>query len=61
MPIVKKNDVLPERPVVIVLYGVPGSGKTSVATTAFPRSLNFQEQYVKRLIAVMRLIPISLC
>lgn len=34
MPIVKKNDVLPERPVVIVLYGVPGSGKTSVATTA---------------------------
>lgn len=34
MPIVKKNDVLPERPVIIVLYGVPGSGKTSVATTA---------------------------
>ena len=24
MPIVKKNDVLPERPVIIVLYGVPG-------------------------------------
>ena len=23
MPIVKKNDVLPERPVIIVLYGVP--------------------------------------
>lgn len=34
MPIVKKNDVLPERPVIIVLYGVPGSGKTSAATTA---------------------------
>lgn len=34
MPIVKKNDVLPERPVIIVLYGVPGCGKTSVATTA---------------------------
>ena len=34
MPILKKEDVLPERPVIIVLYGVPGSGKTSVATTA---------------------------
>lgn len=34
MPILKKNDVLPERPVIIVLYGTPGSGKTSVATTA---------------------------
>lgn len=34
MPIVKKNDVLPERPVIIVLYGVAGSGKTSVATTS---------------------------
>lgn len=34
MPIVKKNDVLPERPVIIVLYGTPGSGKTSVATTS---------------------------
>ena len=34
MPIIKKTDVLPERPVIIVLYGVPGSGKTSVATTA---------------------------
>lgn len=34
MPIVKKNDVLPERPVIIVIYGTPGSGKTSVATTA---------------------------
>lgn len=34
MPIIKKNDVTPERPVVIVLYGVPGAGKTSLATTA---------------------------
>lgn len=34
MPIIKKNDITPERPVIIVLYGVPGSGKTSVATTA---------------------------
>lgn len=34
MPIIKKNDVRPERPVIIVLYGQPGSGKTSVATTA---------------------------
>ena len=34
MPIIKKDEVRPERPVVIVLYGQPGSGKTSVATTA---------------------------
>lgn len=34
MPIIKKNDVTPERPVIIVIYGQPGSGKTSVATTA---------------------------
>lgn len=34
MPIIKKNDVTPERPVIIVLYGVPGSGKTSLATTS---------------------------
>lgn len=34
MPIIKKNDITPERPVIIVLYGTPGSGKTSVATTA---------------------------
>lgn len=34
MPIIKANDVTPERPVVIVIYGVPGSGKTSLATTA---------------------------
>ncbi len=34
MPILKKNEVLPERPIILVLYGVPGSGKTSVATTS---------------------------
>lgn len=34
MPIIKKNDVRPERPVILVLYGQPGSGKTSIATTA---------------------------
>lgn len=34
MPIIKKDDVAPERPVIIVIYGVPGSGKTSVAITA---------------------------
>lgn len=34
MPIIKKNDVTPERPVIIVLYGQPGSGKTSLSTTA---------------------------
>ena len=34
MPIIKKNDVTPERPVIIVLYGPPGTGKTSAATTA---------------------------
>ena len=34
MPIIKKNDVTPERPVIIVLYGTPGTGKTSVATTS---------------------------
>ena len=34
MPIIKKNDVTPERPVIIVLYGTPGTGKTSYATTA---------------------------
>lgn len=33
MPIIKKDEVMPERPVIIVLYGVPGSGKTSVANT----------------------------
>lgn len=34
MPIIKQNDILPERPIVLVIYGVPGSWKTSVATTA---------------------------
>lgn len=34
MPIIRKDEVRPQRPVVIVLYGVPGSGKTSIATTA---------------------------
>jgi len=34
MPIIRKNDVMPERPVIIVLYGTPGTGKTSLANTA---------------------------
>ena len=34
MPIIKKNDVMPERPVIIVLYGTPGTGKTSLANTS---------------------------
>lgn len=34
MPILKKNEPLPERPVVITLYGEPGSGKTSLGNTA---------------------------
>jgi hypothetical protein len=34
MPIIKKDDIAPQRPVVIVIYGTPGSGKTSVANTA---------------------------
>lgn len=34
MPILKKTDVRPERPVIVMLYGVPGCGKTSIATTA---------------------------
>lgn len=34
MPIIKKNDITPERPIIIVLYGQPGCGKTSSATTA---------------------------
>lgn len=34
MPILKKNDVTPRRPVIIMIYGQPGSGKTSIATTA---------------------------
>ena len=34
MPIIKKNDVMPERPVIIVLYGTPGTGKTTLANTS---------------------------
>ena len=34
MPILKQTDVTPRRPVIIMIYGQPGSGKTSVATTA---------------------------
>lgn len=34
MAILRKNDVVKERPVIIVLYGTPGTGKTSLATTA---------------------------
>lgn len=34
MPVIRKNDVVKERPVIIVLYGTPGTGKTSLATTA---------------------------
>ena len=33
MALIKKNDVMPERPVIIVLYGTPGTGKTSLACT----------------------------
>ena len=34
MPIIKKDAIMPERPVIILLYGSPGCGKTSVANTA---------------------------
>lgn len=34
MPIIKKDAPIPERNIVMVLYGVPSSGKTSVACTA---------------------------
>ena len=34
MAIIRKNDVAPQRPVIILIYGEPGSGKTSVANTA---------------------------
>lgn len=34
MPILKKEESLPKRPVVIVLYGEPGIGKTSLFNTA---------------------------
>lgn len=34
MPIIKANEPLPERPVVIGIYGEPGSRKTSICNTA---------------------------
>ena len=34
MPIIKKDQVMSERPVIIVLYGTPGTGKTSIANTS---------------------------
>lgn len=34
MPIIKKDAIMPERPVIILLYGSPGCGKTSVANTS---------------------------
>lgn len=34
MTIIRKEDVLPERPVIILLYGSPGVGKTSVFNTS---------------------------
>lgn len=34
MPIVKKEDSIPPRPVVILIYGRPGCGKSSLANTA---------------------------
>jgi len=34
MPIIKKEESFPERPVIICIYGMPGAGKTSVANTA---------------------------
>lgn len=34
MPIIKKDQPMPARPVTMVLYGVPGVGKTSIANTS---------------------------
>lgn len=34
MPIIKKDEIMPERPVIITLYGIPGAGKTSTACTS---------------------------
>lgn len=34
MPIIKKNEAMPQRPVVILIYGMPGTGKTSLFNTS---------------------------
>lgn len=34
MPIIRKEEAAPERPIIILIYGEPGSGKTSLANTA---------------------------
>lgn len=40
MPIVKKNEPMPERPVIILIFGDPGVGKTSLANTSDTPLLN---------------------
>lgn len=32
--LIKKNDIMPERPIILVLYGTAGAGKTSLACTS---------------------------
>lgn len=34
MPIIRKEEAFPERPVIICIYGMPGASKTSTANTA---------------------------
>lgn len=34
MAIIRKSDVFPKRPVIIVIYGTPGVGKTSLFNTS---------------------------
>lgn len=34
MPILKKTDVRPLRPIIMVIYGTPGTGKTSLSNTS---------------------------